>query len=47
MRSVYQDPKYAQIREKLHARLKELRVQYGDSDELSRQFLARYLETRR
>ncbi len=33
MRSVYNDPAYAGVRENLHKRLDELRAKYGDSDE--------------
>lgn len=41
MKSIYGNPRYAQIQEMLHKRLKELREQYGDSDELSQQFIER------
>jgi hypothetical protein len=40
MKNVYQDPAYSEIRDQLHKRLEELRKQYGDSDELNRQFIA-------
>lgn len=46
MKSVYGDPGYAEIQEKLHDKLDELRLQYGDSDELSSKFLEQYLESR-
>lgn len=46
MQSIYNDPAYAQIRETLHQKLEELRKQYGDSDELTKQFLNEYLEKR-
>jgi len=43
MKSVYNDPAYKDIREILHKRLKELREQYGDSDELAEQAIKEYL----
>lgn len=46
MKSVYNDPAYADVQKMLHQKLEELRAQYGDSDELSQQFLNRYLESR-
>lgn len=39
MRNVYNEPEYSDVREKLHKRLEELRVQFGDSDELTQKFL--------
>ena len=39
MNSIYNDPKTADIQESLHARLEELRLEFGDSDELNRQFI--------
>lgn len=39
MNSIYDNPDYAQIQEMLHKRLRELRNQYGDSDELSQGFI--------
>lgn len=39
MNSIYGSPKHAQIQEMLHKRLEELRLQYGDSDELNLQFI--------
>jgi arylsulfatase A-like enzyme len=39
MRNVYGQEAYADVQADLHARLEELRVLYGDSDELSRSFL--------
>jgi arylsulfatase A-like enzyme len=39
MRSVYDDPEYAEIREDLHKRLEKIREKYGDSDELTESFL--------
>jgi len=39
MNSIYNDPDYKKVQETLHIRLEELRVQYGDSDELNQQFI--------
>jgi arylsulfatase A-like enzyme len=39
MNSVYNNPAYAEVQERLHQRLRELREQYGDTDELTQQFL--------
>jgi arylsulfatase A-like enzyme len=39
MKNVYNDPEYTLVREKLHKRLDELRKQFGDSDELTKQYL--------
>jgi arylsulfatase A-like enzyme len=39
MKSVYNDPAYKEVRKDLHARLKEIREKYKDSDELTRSFL--------
>jgi len=39
MNNVYNDPEYADVRDKLHTKLKELREKYGDSDELSQEYL--------
>jgi arylsulfatase A-like enzyme len=44
MKNIYDDPEYAKVREDLHERLKELRLEYGDSDELNDKFLKTYLE---
>ena len=41
MNSIYGSPDYAEVQETLHKRLGELRRQYGDSDELSQQFIDR------
>ena len=46
MKNIYDDPEYAKVREYLHERLKELRLEYGDSDELNDKFLKTYLEGR-
>lgn len=39
MRSVYDDPAYAEVREMMHKRLADIRQQYGDSDENDQRFL--------
>ena len=39
MKNVYNEPEYSEVREELHKRLNELRKQFGDSDELAKQFL--------
>lgn len=44
MKNIYDDPAYADIREKLHKKLDDLRIYYGDSDALNDQFLKEYLE---
>ena len=44
MQSVYGDPAFSEIQEQLHKKLEELRVKYGDSDELNQQFINAYLE---
>jgi arylsulfatase A-like enzyme len=47
MKSVYDDPAYAEIQANLHKKLVELRAQYGDSDELTQQYLKSFLEQRK
>jgi len=47
MQNVYGDPAYAEVRADLHEKLIKLRLQYGDSEELDKQFLERYLEETR
>jgi arylsulfatase A-like enzyme len=44
MKSVYGDPAYSEVQKMLHSRLDELRLEYGDSDELNQYFLQRTLE---
>ena len=44
MKSVYNDPAYADIRNDLHQKLDGLRKKYGDSDENDQRFLKAYLE---
>jgi arylsulfatase A-like enzyme len=47
MRNIYNDSAYSEIQKMLHTRLNELRVKYGDSDELTQQFLDDYLSKRK
>ena len=44
LKSVYNDPAYADVQADLHKRLTELRAKYGDSDELDKKFLGDYLK---
>ena len=44
LQNVYDEPDYAGIRTELQAELKRLRLEFGDSDELSRSLLKRDLE---
>ena len=44
MNSVYDNPEYAEVQEMMHAKLKELRSGYGDSDENDQKFLKAYME---
>lgn len=44
MRNVYHDPDYAEIVEKLHEDLEDIRVKYGDSKELDQQYIQMYLD---
>ena len=46
MKSVYNDPSYKKVQETLHKKLRELRTQYGDSDELQQKFLEPVLKAR-
>ncbi|NME68869.1 sulfatase family protein [Flammeovirga aprica] len=39
MQNVYTDPSYAEVKETLHQKLKDLRKQYGDSDQLTQEML--------
>lgn len=39
MNSIYSSPDYVEVQKMLHNRLEELRLQYGDSDELNLQFI--------
>ena len=47
MNNIYEDPAYADIKTDLHQKLTELRVKYGDSDELQQNYLQEYLEHKR
>ncbi len=44
MNNVYNDPAYAEVVKKLHKELDELRVKYGDSDELNQKYIDLYKE---
>lgn len=46
MNNLYGKPEYAEIQKQLHIKLTELRTQYGDSDELAKEYLDKYLEKR-
>lgn len=39
MNNIYDNPEYAEVQKMLHNRLGELRRQYGDSDELSKEYI--------
>jgi hypothetical protein len=43
MKSVYNDPAYAEVQKEMHKKLDELREYYGDSDENDQKFLEAYL----
>ena len=43
MRNVYDDPDYAEIRSNMHEKLEDIRVYYGDSDELNNRFIEEFL----
>jgi arylsulfatase A-like enzyme len=47
MTNLYGHPEYASIQAGLHKRLDELRLKYGDSDELSQKYLKSFLEKRK
>ncbi|MEC3881059.1 sulfatase family protein [Parapedobacter sp. 10938] len=47
MRNVYGDPAYKDIRETLHKKLEELRVQYNDSDANNQKYIDAHLERRK
>jgi arylsulfatase A-like enzyme len=42
MKSIYNDPAYADVQKDLHRRLTELRTQYGDSDELDQKYIQEF-----
>ncbi len=44
MNNVYNDPSYNKIVKNMHDRLDEIREKYGDSDELNKSHLERYLK---
>ncbi len=44
MNNVYDDPAYAEIVTTLKEQLREMRVQYGDSEELDQQYIDRFLQ---
>lgn len=49
MKNVYKDPAYAAIQKEMHAKLKEVRTSYGDSEEMDQKFIdifKAYLERR-
>ncbi|PQV50218.1 arylsulfatase A-like enzyme [Jejuia pallidilutea] len=43
MQNVYNDENYADVKDRMHKHLKELRLKYKDSDSLNQQHLKRYL----
>ena len=43
MKSVYDDPDYADVKAQMHQKLDELRAYYGDSDQNDQKFLQAYL----
>jgi arylsulfatase A-like enzyme len=47
MKNVYGDPAYKDVQAGLHKKLDELRVKYGDSDEITRKFLDDFLDSRK
>jgi len=47
MKSVYNDPDYAEVREMLYKKLEDLRGKYGDSDELNQKFIQKTLESQK
>ena len=44
LRNVYDDPAYADVRERLHRELEQIREKYGDSDSLSRHYIDVFLD---
>jgi arylsulfatase A-like enzyme len=44
MKSVYNDPAYAEVQADMHRRLTELRAKYGDSDQNDQRYLNAYLD---
>ena len=46
MNKIYYNPNYNEVREMMHDRLVQMREKYGDSDELNKMHLERYLSFR-
>ncbi|MCF6332979.1 MAG: sulfatase [Draconibacterium sp.] len=44
MKSVYDDPEYADVQKMMHKKLEEVRNHYGDSDENNQKYLKSYLD---
>lgn len=44
MKSVYNDPAYAEVQSMMHVRLTDLRAKYGDSDANDQKFIDQYLQ---
>jgi arylsulfatase A-like enzyme len=44
MKNVYHNPKYAKIKTEMHAKLKELRIKYKDSETLDKMYIEKYDE---
>ena len=47
MNNLYDNPEYKDVKEQMHLRLSELRIQYGDSDLLDQMHIDRYLAARK
>ena len=47
MMNVYDNPEYSEIKEMMHMRLVEMRDKYGDTDELNKMHLERYLASKK
>lgn len=43
LKNVYNDPGYAKVKKELHARLEQLRKQYGDSAALSQRYIDKFM----
>ena len=43
MNNIYDDPAFTEIKNQMHKRLSKLRIKYGDSDEMDKMHLDRYL----
>jgi arylsulfatase A-like enzyme len=46
MNNIYDDLNYTQVKEDMHKRLEEMRMKYGDSDEMDKINLDRYLKAK-